>query len=352
MAMTSPTLKPPWSRRRPASRRAARTEPRDRVAPADRPVLANWSVLTIGRPGGSAGLDGSVRPGASAGRRTTVLATAGLIATTAVWGATFVVVKDAIAKVPVLDFLTLRFGLAALVMIAVRPRALAALDRTAWRHGVLLGLVLAAGYATQTFGLQTASASVSGFITGLFVVFTPLIAAVVLRRRVTRPVWLAVALATAGLGLISLHGLSVGRGELLTVFGAFFFALHIVGLGEWSHKYDAYALAVVQIATVCVFSLVLALVHDGSRGIAVPHQGSARAAIGVTALLGTAAGFFLQTWSQARMPATRAAVILTMEPVFAGVTGVLSGDTLAVRGWIGAACVLGAMYLVELAPGG
>lgn len=284
------------------------------------------------------------------GRRVTLLATAGLVATTAVWGSTFVVVKDAISRVPVLDFLVLRFALAALVMIAVRPRALAGLSRAAWRHGVLLGLVLAAGYATQTFGLQTASASVSGFITGLFVVFTPLIAAVVLRRQVGRAVWLAVALATVGLGLISLHGLSIGRGELLTVFGAFFFALHIVGLGEWSHKYDAYALAIVQIGTVCLFSLALALVHDGSHAVRLPHDGSAWVAIGVTAVLGTAAGFFLQTWSQAKMPATRAAVILTMEPVFAGVTGVLSGETLAVRGWVGAALVLAAMYLVELSP--
>lgn len=288
----------------------------------------------------------------SGDRRTAVLAASGLVVTTAIWGSTFVVVKDAIAKVPVLDFLFLRFALAALVMVAVRPRALAGLDRTAWRHGILLGLVLGAGYATQTFGLQTASASVSGFITGLFVVFTPLIAAAVLRHRVPQPVWLAVVLATVGLALISLHGLSIGRGELLTVFGAFFFALHIVGLGEWSHKYDAYALAVVQIGTVCVMSLVLALIHDGSRGITIPHAGSGWAAIVVTAVLGTAAGFFLQTWSQGKMPATRAAVILTMEPVFAGITGVLSGETLALRGWIGAGLVLAAMYVVELAPAG
>jgi drug/metabolite transporter (DMT)-like permease len=191
---------------------------------------------------------------------------------------------------------------------------------------------------------------VSGFITGLFVVFTPLIAAVVLRRRVPAAVWVAVALATVGLGLISLHGLSIGRGELLTVVGAFFFAAHIVGLGEWSHRNDAYALAVVQIGTVAAFSLALALIKDGGHGLTLPSGWSGWGAIAVTALLGTAAGFFLQTWSQARMPATRAAVVLTLEPVFAGVTGVLSGETLALRGWIGAGLVLAAMYLVELGP--
>jgi drug/metabolite transporter (DMT)-like permease len=284
-------------------------------------------------------------------RRSGLLATAGLLATTAVWGSTFLVVKDAIASVPVLDFLGLRFAVACAAMLAVRPRALASLGRGGWRHGVLLGLVLAAGYTAQTFGLQTASASVSGFITGLFVVFTPLIGAVLLRRRVPAAVWVAVALATVGLGLISLHGLSMGRGELLTVVGAFFFALHIVGLGEWSHRHDAYALAVVQIATVAAVALLLAVAGPAHHaGLALPPTAGGWAAVAVTALLGTAAGFFLQTWSQARMPATRAAVVLTMEPVFAGVTGVLAGETLAVRGWIGAAMVLAAMYAVELGP--
>ena len=284
-------------------------------------------------------------------RRSGLLATAGLLATTAVWGSTFLVVKDAIASVPVPDFLGLRFAVACAAMLAVRPRALAGLGRAGWRHGVLLGLVLAAGYVAQTFGLQTASASVSGFITGLFVVFTPLIGAVVLRRRVPAAVWVAVVLATVGLGLISLHGLSMGRGEMLTVVGAFFFAVHIVGLGEWSHRHEAYALAVVQIGTVAAVSLLLALVGHGSHpGITLPPDAAGWASIAVTALLGTAAGFFLQTWSQARMPATRAAVVLTMEPVFAGVVGVLAGETLAVRGWIGAAMVLAAMYAVELGP--
>ena len=291
-------------------------------------------------------------------RRSSLLATGGLLFTTAVWGTTFLVVKDAIASVPVLDFLGLRFAVACVAMLAVRPKTLAGLGRSGWRHGVLLGLVLAAGYAAQTFGLQTASASVSGFITGLFVVFTPLIAAVVLRRRVPSAVWVAVVLATVGLGLISLHGLSVGRGELLTVVGAFFFAVHIVGLGEWSHRSDAYALAVVQIGTVAAVSLLLAVAGrglgygpgdgHGHHLLTLPSSTAGWASVAVTALLGTAAGFFLQTWSQARMPATRAAVVLTMEPVFAGVTGVLAGETLAVRGWIGAALVLAAMYSVEL----
>jgi drug/metabolite transporter (DMT)-like permease len=284
-------------------------------------------------------------------RRTALAATGALVFVTAVWGSTFVVVKDVIKTVPPLDFLFLRFALAAAVLLVIRPRALRGLDRTTWRHGLVLGLVLAVGYAAQTFGLQTASASVSGFVTGLFVVFTPLIGAVVLKRKVPRAVWLSVVLATVGLALISLHGFSIGRGELLTVVAAFCFALHIVGLGEWSHRTGAYALAVIQICTVSLVSLVLALAKNGQAGITVPHTANAWWAIGVTSLLGTAASFFIQTWSQARIPPVRAAVVLTMEPVFAGVTGVITGESLALRGWAGAALVLAAMYLVELAPG-
>src|SRR5581483_2434510 len=115
------------------------------------------------------------------------------------------------------------------------------------RHGVLLGLALAAGYIAQTFGLERTPATVSGFITGLFVVFTPLCSAVLLRRRVERTAWLAVGVATIGLALLSLRGLSVGTGEAITLLCALSFALHIVGLGEWSTPQDAYGLAVVQL---------------------------------------------------------------------------------------------------------
>ena len=111
----------------------------------------------------------------------------------------------------------------------------------------MLGVALGAGYVAQTVGLQHTPASVSGFITGLFVVFTPLCAGVLLRKRVGAMTWPAVALATVGLGLISLHGFSIGGGEALTLLCALAFALHIVGLGEWSPSYDASGLAVVQL---------------------------------------------------------------------------------------------------------
>ncbi|HEU5024956.1 MAG TPA: DMT family transporter [Spirillospora sp.] len=274
-------------------------------------------------------------------------ATVALVGVTAVWGSTFVVVKDAIERMPVMDFLAWRFAIAALVMAAVRPRAVARLDRAGRRHGLLLGLALAGGYVAQTFGLQRTPATVSGFITGLFVVFTPLCAAAVLRRRVEAASWLGVVVATAGLALLSLHGLSVGTGEAITLLCAVAFALHIVGLGEWSTAADAYGLAVLQLTTVAGVSVVAAA-PDSLRP---PPDAGAWGAVLLTAIAATAVAFFVQTWAQAHLPPTRAAVVMTMEPVFAGIFGVaVGGDQLSARTVAGALLVLAAMYLVEIGP--
>ena len=275
------------------------------------------------------------------------IGTIALIGVTAIWGSTFVVVKDAVDRMPVMDFLTWRFALAAVAMAVVRPGAVTDLSRDGRRHGMLLGLALAAGYVAQTYGLRRTPATVSGFITGLFVVFTPLCAGLLLRRRVDAISWLGVAIATGGLALLSLHGLSVGRGEAITLICALSFALHIVGLGEWSNARDAYGLAVVQLATVAVVSAASA----APDSLAPPPDAKVWGAILLTALAATAVGFFVQTWAQAHLAPTRAAVVMTMEPVFAGIFGVaFGGDDLTGRVVVGALLVLAAMFLVELGP--
>ncbi|HET7529903.1 MAG TPA: DMT family transporter [Mycobacteriales bacterium] len=280
-------------------------------------------------------------------RSPSAAATVGLVLVTAVWGSTFIVVKDAVDRMPVMDFLAWRFCLAALVMAVIRPGAVRRLSPAARRHGLLLGAALAAGYVAQTFGLTRTPATVSGFITGLFVVFTPLCAGLLLRRPVSGPAWAAVALATVGLGLLSLHGLTVGTGEAITLLCAVSFALHIVGLGEWSTATDAYGLAVLQLVTVGVVSALAA----APETLRPPPDGGVWFAILLTALAATALAFLVQTWAQAHLPPTRAAVIMTMEPVFAGVFGVaVGGDRLSPRTVAGALLVLAAMYLVELGP--
>jgi drug/metabolite transporter (DMT)-like permease len=270
-----------------------------------------------------------------------------LVAVCILWGSTFVIVKDAVERMPVMDFLAWRFAIAALVMAALRPRTVTALSPAARRQGVVLGAALAAGYVAQTYGLERTPATVSGFITGLFVVFTPLCSGLLLRERIDAASWAGVALATVGLALLSLHGLSVGTGEAITLLCAVSFALHIVGLGQWSTARDAYGLAVVQLATVAVVSIVAA----APDSLAPPPDGGVWGAILLTSLAATAFGFFGQTWAQAHLAPARAAVVMTMEPVFAGVFGVTVGtDRLGPRTVIGSVVVLAAMLLVELGP--
>ncbi len=273
--------------------------------------------------------------------------TLALVGVTAIWGSTFVVVQHAIEKMPVTDFLTWRFTMAALAMLLLRPRSVAALGRSGRQAGVLLGLALGTGYLLQTLGLQHTSAAVSGFITGMFVVLTPLGAAVLLGTRPGWTAWGAVALATVGLGLLSLHGLSVGSGELLTLGCAAAFSLHIVGLGQWAASHDAFGLAVVQLLTTAALCAVVAV----PGGLAVPPDKGVWGALALTALAATALAFVVQTWAQAHLPPTRAAVVMTMEPVFAGLFAVaVNGDALGPKTLLGAALVLGAMVLTEVGP--
>jgi drug/metabolite transporter (DMT)-like permease len=212
-------------------------------------------------------------------------------------------------------------------------------------RGVALGAALGAGYVTQTYGLLTASPSVSGFITGTFVVFTPVVSWVVLRISIDRHTWMGVALALAGVALLGLRGWSLGAGELLTLACAIFFALQIVGLGEWASRETVYGLAFVQIATVAVVCLVIA----APSGLQLPTELPVWGAVVITAVLATALAFFVQTWAQSLLAPTHAAVIMTMEPVFAGIFGVVfGGDSLTLRVAAGFACILAAMLLVQL----
>ncbi|MEN8614571.1 DMT family transporter [Dehalogenimonas sp. THU2] len=273
------------------------------------------------------------------------LATAALLVVAAVWGSTFVVVQEAVSRMPVLDFLAVRFAVAAFVMIAIRPHCFRGMTRLGFARSTGLGLTLGLAYIAQTFGLQQTSAAISGFITGMFVVFTPLLSAVILRRKIGTNVWIAVALATAGLALLSLYGWSVGGGEILTLLCALLFALHIIGLGEWAGKHDVYGLAVIQIGFVAVISFAAGL----PDGLTLPPDAATWAAVGLTAVFATAAAFLIQTWAQSLMSPARTAIIITMEPVFAGVFAVLfAGEHLTMRVIAGAALVLAAMLLVEL----
>lgn len=299
-------------------------------------------------PGAGAGA------GAQAARSTTLTSSSpvawaplSLLLVTAVWGASFVLMARMIEEMAVTAVLTWRFAVASLLLIAIRPMAVRALTPLEWRRAAITGAVLSLGYLLQTFGLETTSPTVSGFITGMFLVFTPLVAWAVTGERVGRTAWMGVAIATVGLGLISLRGLSVGLGEMLTLLGALAFAGQIVALSLWAPPDKTYAFAVVQLSVVALISALSMPFEDGAK---VPQSTAAWWGVAALALVATAVAFLVQTWAQARMEPTRAAVILTMEPVFAGITGYLTGDEITWRILVGGSLVVGAMLLVELGP--
>jgi drug/metabolite transporter (DMT)-like permease len=280
-------------------------------------------------------------------RRTTLLATAALLAMTACWGSTFFLIKDLLDRVPTLDFLALRFTIAGLVMLLVAPRAIARLSADSRRHAVVLGALYGLAQILQTAGLAHTAASVSGFITGMYVVATPLFAAVLLRTRITALTWVAVLLATAGLGVLTLDGLAVGYGEAITLVGALLYALHIVGLGAWSRRDEALGMSILQLLVIAV----ICLVATAPDGVVLPDRTGDWVSVVYMAVFAGALALVGQTWAQARLAPTRCAIIMSMEPVFAAFFAVLvGGESLALRMVVGGATVLTAMLVVEAGP--
>jgi drug/metabolite transporter (DMT)-like permease len=284
----------------------------------------------------------------STGRRTTLLATAALLGMTAPWGSTFYLIHDLLDRIPTLDFLAVRFALAGVLMLAVAPRAVARLGVRSRRAALGLGLLYGLAQVLQTAGLAHTPASVSGFLTGMYVVATPLLAAVLLRTRITLLTWAAVALAVAGLGVLTLSDLTVGYGEAITLVAAVLYALHIVGLGAWSNARDALGMSIVQILVIAALCL-LATAPDGE--LVLPATGGDWASVAYMAVFPGALALLGQTWAQAHLTPTRTAIIMSREPVFAASFAVLlGGESAGPRMLVGGALVLGAMLLVELVP--
>ncbi len=280
-------------------------------------------------------------------RRTSLLATLTLLAITATWGSTFFLIKDLLDRIPVLDFLALRFAIASVGLALLFPRALGRLSRESWRRAGVLGLLYGVAQILQSTGLAHTPASVSGFITGTYVVATPLFAAALLGTRITAVTWGAVLLAMAGLGVLTLGGLSVGYGEALTFVAALLYALHIVGLGAWSNAGEATGMAIVQLMTITFVCAVITL----PNGIVLPSTGRDWLSVLYMAMIAGAFAMAGQTWAQAHLPPTRTAIIMSMEPVFAALFAVsLGGESATVRMLVGGVMVLTAMLVVELVP--
>jgi drug/metabolite transporter (DMT)-like permease len=275
----------------------------------------------------------------------TRLATLLLVLLTAVWGSTFFLIRDLVEHVPPLDFLAVRFTIAAAIMLVLFWRHVRALTGRQLAAGAGLGVLYGLAQVFQTQGLASTPASVSGFITGTYVVLTPVLTAVLLRERVAGSTWAAVGLATAGLALLSLNGFSIGVGEAVTLLAAVCYALHIVGLGRYSAHEIAIGLSVVQMAVIAVLCTVGAL----PGGVALPASPGQWASVLYMVVFASILALWAQTWAQAYLPATRAAIVMTLEPVFAAFFAVtLGGESATVRMLLGGALVVAAMYAVEL----
>jgi drug/metabolite transporter (DMT)-like permease len=261
-----------------------------------------------------------------------------LVLVTVIWGSTFAVIKETIQTVPVPILLAVRFSFAALFLLWVKP------ERKTLIPGLILGLLSFAGYATQTIGMLTTSASKAAFITGLSVILTPIVGAIWLRQRIPGRVWLAALLAIIGLGLMTLNpNEGVVIGDLWVLGTALAYALYIVYLGEIAVHHKPIVLTSLQIIVVAVLSW----------GWAVPHLSvlkelslSALSALLYLALFATALVLWLQALAQRVVPAYAAALIFALEPVFAAIFAYfMLGETLSLQGWLGGGLVVIAMIL-------
>jgi drug/metabolite transporter (DMT)-like permease len=285
--------------------------------------------------------------------RTELLAFLALLAMTAAWGSTFFLIKDVVTRIPVADLLVTRFAIATLALALIAAPRLH-LSRPVLAYAALLGLLYGSAQILQTAGLAHTAASVSGFVTGLYVVVTPLLTALILRRRIPRLTWLAAVLATIGLGVLALRGFALGYGELLTLVSAVIYAGHIVALGRFSTPETTLSLSLVQLIVITLVSAVAALWPTAGTGggIQLPNNAGDWLIVLYLALVASALTMVLQTWAQAHIEPSRAAVIMAVEPVWAAAFAVaLGGETITLRMIIGGLAIVSAMYLVERPPG-
>ena len=272
---------------------------------------------------------------------TTGLALAGVAL---VWGVAFVVMKPALEQQPLWDFIATRFSVAVVVMLLIRPKVVREISRRIAVRGTYLGIILAAAFLTQTIGLSFNTAATTGFITGLYVIVVPLLSWLMFRVPVAGRVWAGVALAFVGLALISINDFGFELTQLWALVGAILFALHFVVLARWSPGLSSYALTLVQLCAATAVAWVGALVD----GYQPPTDLSTWVAVAYTGILATALAYLVQTWAEARMDASRVAVILTLEVVFAALVAVAVGqEVLALKTIFGGVLIVLAMFVVE-----
>jgi drug/metabolite transporter (DMT)-like permease len=277
-----------------------------------------------------------------------------LILCTLIWGATFVLVKDALADASVFVFLALRFALATFVLMLMYGRELRSVGAKGWRAGAIIGCCMFGGYAFQTAGLRLTTPSKAAFITGFFVVLVPVLLAFFGSRRVPPWVWIGALSAFAGLYFLAVPPsgfAALNRGDLLVLACAFMFALHVISIGHYTVRFSAGALTLIQVATTALFTTVCVPLFavTGAEQPRVAWTTGLIVAVVATGLFATALAFSAQVWAQQFTSATHAAIIFTLEPVFAGVTSfTFYHERLGERSLGGSALILSGILIAEL----
>lgn len=276
----------------------------------------------------------------------TRLAVLALLGVGFVWGAAFVLMKDAIVLQPYMDFLATRFTIAAIAMILLRPVVSLRFEAGDIRYGALIGVVLAFGYITQTIGLDMTTAATSGFLTGLYVVFTPLIAWLFTRQKVSGKVALGVLFSIVGMGIFSGAATSTEfqLGQIWLVVCAVLYAVHILLLGHYGKTRNSYRFAMLQIVFVALVTWGFALVD----GYQPPPNFEVWFAVLFTALLSTVLAFWIQTWAQTLLDPARVALLITSEVIFTALLAIgLGQEPLTLAIVVGGGMMLTAMLIVE-----
>lgn len=274
------------------------------------------------------------------------LAVVALLLVGFVWGAAFVLMKDAIQEQPYMDFLATRFTLAALAMFLLRPVVAARIAPGDVKYGAIAGVVLAFAFITQTIGLELTTASISGFLTGLYVVLTPLFAWLLLKQKISLKIAIGALLAAIGLAVLSGAATTVEFqiGQIWLIICAVLYAAHILVLGKFGQGRDSYRFAMLQIAFVALVTWVFAL----ADGYQAPPNGSVWFAVVFTALLSTVFAFWVQTWAQTIIEPSRVALLITSEVIFTALLAVGVGqEPLTLTMVVGGSIMVTAMLLVE-----
>lgn len=268
---------------------------------------------------------------------------------TAVWGYSFVPVKDAVELYPVAAFLGVRFLIASGVLGVIAAPRLRRLGRDGWLVAGVTGLFLAASLGLQTGGLARTTVSSTGFITGLYVVLTPLLGLLLFRHRIGVAGWVGAAVAVAGVALIAGAPGADLRGNLLVLASTVTQTFQILLIGRYAGRHDGVAFTAVQAGS-CTVAL---LAYAGAAGqLSLPHGHTVWSGLLITALAATVFALLAQVWVQQRLPPARAAVLFILEVPFAALFGILlEGDSLGALGWLGGALIVVAILVVEPAPG-